>query len=221
MAWFEADILDFFAELEFNNHKEWFEANKKRYENSVKKPMEAFAAEMIGRMQVIEPEISMTPREAVFRIYRDVRFSKDKTPYKTNAGLYVSPSGRNHLGKPGIYFHVDARKMGIASGYYGPDPQQVRAFRSFICANLEEFSQLLENVEFKRLFGTIAGEKGKILPQEFKAAAEIQPLIFNKQFYYWAEFDATDVFRDDLPELILEHYLAAKPMNAFLTRALV
>ena len=220
MAWFEPDILDFFIDLEFNNNREWFELNKKRYEATVKKPMEAFAAEMIGRMQQIEPLISMTPKDAVFRIYRDIRFSKDKTPYKTNAGMYISPSGRNHFGSPGVYFHVDARTMGIASGYYAPDPAQVRAIRAHIVANLEEFAQLLAEPEFRQLFGTFAGEKSKVLPTEFRSAAEMQPLLFNKQFYYWAQFDGTEVSRDDLPDLIIQHYLTAKPMNAFLAAGL-
>lgn len=217
MAWFEPEILDFFADLEFNNNREWFELNKKRYEATVKKPMEAFAAEMIGRMQQIEPQISMTPKDAVFRIYRDIRFSKDKTPYKTNAGMYISPSGKNHFGTPGVYFHIDARSMGIASGYYAPDPAQVRAIRAHIVANLDEFSSLLADAEFSKLFGTFAGEKSKVIPSEFRPAAETQPLLLNKQFYYWAPFDGNDVVRDDLADLIIRHYLAARPMNACLT----
>jgi uncharacterized protein (TIGR02453 family) len=217
MAWFELEMLDFFADLEFNNNREWFEQNKKRYEAKVKKPMEAFAAEMIGRMQQIEPQVSMAPKDAIFRIYRDIRFSKDKTPYNTNAGLYISPSGKNHHGSPGVYFHVDARSMGIASGYYTPEPAQVRAIRTHIAANLDEFAELLAEPEFHSLFGTFAGEQNKVLPAEFRSVAEIQPLIFKKQFYYWAQFDATEVARDDLADLIIRHYLAAKPMNAFLT----
>ncbi len=91
MAWFKAEVRDFFLELELNNNREWFEKNKKRFETKVRAPMEAFAAEMIGRMQQIDPQISVTPKDAIFRIYRDIRFSKDKSPYKTNLGL--PPSG--------------------------------------------------------------------------------------------------------------------------------
>ena len=220
MAWFELEILDFFADLEFNNNREWFELNKKRYESVVKKPMEAFAAEMIGRMQQIDPRISMAPKDAMFRIYRDIRFSKDKTPYKTNAGMYISASGKNHHGIPGVYFHIDAHSMGIASGFYAPEPAQVRAMRTHIAANPDELNALLEEPAFKALFGTFAGEKNKVLPVEFRAAAEIQPLLYHKQFYYWAPFEATEVVREDLADLIIRHYEAARPMNAFLTEAL-
>lgn len=229
MAWFDRDILDFFAELEANNEREWFERNKKQYERSVKEPMTLFAAEMIGRLQKIDPSISMMPKDAVFRIYRDIRFSKDKTPYKTNAGMYISPSGpdhtgrvhsgRVHTGRPGMYFHVDARRMGIASGYYTPTPEQVHAIRTHISANPEDFERCLADSEFVTAFGTIAGEKNKVLPQEFRAAAQAQPLLFLKQFYYWAEHPATDALREDLPEVIVRHFKAAQPMNAFLTGA--
>jgi len=221
MAWFSPDILDFFAELELNNDRSWFEANKKRYESSVKRPMENFAGGVIERMQAIDPAINMTPKDAVFRIYRDVRFSKDKSPYKTNAGLYVSSSGRDHHGRPGIYFHVDARQMGIASGFYQPQPAHVKAIRLLIASQPDEFNRLVTDSLFQSRFGTIAGEKGKILPAELKAAAEAQPLIFNKQFYYWAEFDGMEVQRDDLLDLIIDHYHAAMPMNNFLLQAQV
>jgi len=91
--------------------------------------------------------------------------------------------GKSHTGRPGVYFHVDARSMGIASGYYNPEPAQVRSIRTHICTHLDEFANLLEDPEFKELFGTIAGEKGKVLQAEFREAAASQSILFNKQFY--------------------------------------
>jgi len=220
MPWFQPDILDFFAELEFNNNREWFQQNKKRYEKSVKVPMEAFAEEMIERMRQLDPEIVMTPKDAVFRIYRDTRFSKDKTPYKTNAGISISPGGKTQFNRPGVYFHVDAHNMGVASGYYRPGPVQINAIRAYIASHLEEFAVLLEEPNFKTYFGAVAGEKNKILPQELKAPAAIQPILYNKQFYYWSEHEPTEVLRDDLPDFIIALYQAATPMNAFLAAAL-
>jgi len=221
MAWFTKDALDFFAELEQNNDRPWFEKNKKRYEDSVKKPMEAFAAEMIGRMQKLDPEISMLPKDAVFRIYRDIRFSKDKTPYKTNAGMSISCRGKTDFARPGMYFHMDARSMGVASGFYMPEPPQIHAIRAHIAANLGEFERLLEDAKFKKTFGTIAGERNKVLPAELRDAAAKQPVIFNKQFYYWGEHDGEEVLRDDLPDFLMKHVEAAQPMNRFLAAALV
>jgi len=220
MAWFTQDALDFFAELEMNNERPWFEKNKKRYETSVKQPMEAFAAEMIARMQAIDPSITMLPKEAVFRIYRDTRFSKDKTPYKTNAGLAISSGGKGDHSKSGVYFHLDARSMGVASGCYRPEPTEIPAIRTHIASHLAEFAKLLDDPRFKSTYGTVAGEKNKLLPAEFREAAVKQPLLFNKQFYFWAEHDGTEALREDIPDFVMEHVSAAEPMNAFLARAL-
>ena len=218
MAWFEQDAIEFFRELELNNHKEWFEKNKKRYEASVKRPMEAFADHMIGRMREILPNIDTTGKKAVFRIYKDVRFSKDKTPYKTNAGMHINGGGKGDLGSPGLYFHIDPRVMGIASGRYMLEPGPLKALRTHIAANLDEFASLLADKEFQKHFGGITGEKNKILPPEFRDAAAKQPLLFNKQFYYWKEHEAEEALRDDLDEHIMAHMRACRKMNEFLTR---
>ncbi len=220
MAWFTQDAIDFFSELEQNNERPWFEKNKKRFERSVKHPMEAFAAEMIGRMQQIDSQISMLPKDSVFRIYRDTRFSKDKTPYKTNAGLVVTRGGRGDHSSLGLYFHMDAKSMGVASGCYMPDTAQIHLIRSHIASHLDEFAKLLDDPKFKAMFGTLAGDKNKVIPSEFRDAAAKQPLIFNKQFYYWGEHAATEVLREDLPDFVMRHVDAAQPMNRFLERAL-
>jgi uncharacterized protein (TIGR02453 family) len=218
MAWFTADAVEFLSELEQNNDREWFDKNRKRYEASVKKPMVAFAAEMIGRMQVLDPQITTLPNKAVFRIHRDTRFSKDKTPYKTNAGMVISRGEKGDHMTPGLYFHFDARSVGVASGVYMLEPAQVQSMRSHLAANAAEFAKLLDDPEFKKHFGTIVGEKNKVIAPEFREAAVAQPLLYNKQFYYWAELGSDALFRDDLPEVVMAHVKAAQPMNAFLSK---
>lgn len=215
----QPDTLDFVRELELNNNRDWFAANKKRYEESVRKPLESLAEAVIGRMKEIDPGLTMTPKDAVFRIYRDVRFSKDKSPYKTHLAVSVSKAGREQHDSPGMYWHLAARSMGIASGYYRPEPDRVKAIRAHIAANLPEFQKQLDAKPFKSLFETVRGEKNKILPPELKELAAQQPILFNKQFYYWAEYEAEEALRDDLPDLIMEHVRAAKPMNDFFARA--
>src|SRR5207253_2054053 len=101
---------------------------------SVKNPMEALAAELIERMKALDPTIDMLPKDAVFRIYRDTRFSKDKTPYKTNAGLAVSSGGKHSHGHSGVYVHLDPRSFAVASGHYFLEPQQLTAMRRHIIA---------------------------------------------------------------------------------------
>ncbi|MBS1723640.1 MAG: DUF2461 domain-containing protein [Armatimonadetes bacterium] len=220
MPWLTRDASDFFAELELNNDRDWFNANKKRYEKVVKEPLLALAEEMIPRMRKLDPEITMQPKDAVFRIYRDTRFSKDKRPYKTNAGMSISSGGKTGNGRPGLYMHVDASSFGIASGHYFLEPAQILAMRRHLVANEAEFERQLKDKDFVKVFGTVRGEQNKILPPEFRDAAARQPLLFNKQFFYWAEYDVDEATRDDLPDFLMMHATVAAPMNAFLTRGL-
>lgn len=175
---------------------------------------------MIERMREIDPEITMLPKNAVFRIHRDTRFSKDKSPYKTNAGLVVTRGEKHNPGVPGLYFHFDSGQMAIASGLYFVEPAQLRLIREHIAANLGEFEALLSDKAWKEHFGEMAGEKNKKLPPELQAAAELQPLLFNKQFFYWAQHATSEITREDLPDFVMKHIRAAQPMNEFLTRPL-
>lgn len=220
MAWFTPDAIAFFSELELNNDKAWFDQNRKRYETNVKEPLLGFAAEMIERMREIDPEITMLPRNAVFRIHRDTRFSKDKAPYKTNAGLVVTRGAKHNPGVPGLYFHFDSGRMAVASGLYFVEPAQLKVLREFLAANLVGFAHRLADAEWTRHFGEMAGEKNKILPPELRPAAIEQPLLYNKEFFYWAEHPALEITREDLPEFVMSHIKAAQPMNEFLTRPL-
>jgi len=219
MPFFTQDAIDFFRELELNNNKPWFEANKKRYEASVKKPMEAFVTRLLERMQKLDPEIQMTAKEAIFRIYKDVRFSKDKTPYKTNAGAHISRGGRKGFSTPGIYFHFDPRVIGVASGYYAPDPAGIAAIRRLIVSDPEGYRKAVASKDFAAKFGEIRGEKNKILPPESKEAAKDLPILYSKQFYYWAEQPVENLLKDDLDEWLVGHYKAAVPVNEYLNRA--
>lgn len=221
MPWFTEDAIAFFAELEQHNEKAWFETNRKRYETAVKRPMLEFAGVMIERMRALDPEITMSPRSAVFRLHRDTRFSKDKSPYKTNAGMVITRGEKHTPGVPGLYFHFDSGRMAVASGLYFVEPAQLKVLRTHIAANLEEFESRLADPRWKRSFGEMAGEKNKVLPPELKDAAFRQPLLYNKQFFYWAEHPALEITREDLPDFVLDHIEAAQPMNRFLTQPLL
>ena len=214
MAHVDDKFLDFLRELELNNDREWFAANKKRFERDVKTPFEALVQEVIDLIGV-----DIAPKDAVFRIHRDTRFSKDKTPYKTHVGAIVGPQGRKGMDSIGVYFEVSGRRLGIASGLYMPDKERLLAVRRLIMARGAELEMILKAAKFKKMFGEIEGEKNKVLPPEFKEAAQSQPLLFNKQFYVWAEFDAEEAKRKDLAKFVFEHYKAALPLNEFLAEA--
>ena len=219
MSHIDERFLDFLRELELNNDRDWFKANKKRFENEVKRPFEALVQEVIDVVAKVDGAIDIEPKDAVFRIYRDTRFSKDKTPYKTHMGAVVGPGGRRALDSIGVYFEVSGHRLGIASGLYMPDKDRLLAVRRLIMSRGAELEKVLKGAKFKRLFGEIQGEKNKVLPKEFKEVAKSRPLLFNKQFYCWAEYDPEEAKRDDLPKFVLDHYKAALPLNEFLAQA--
>jgi uncharacterized protein (TIGR02453 family) len=220
MAWFTPDFNKFFIELAPNNNKEWFDANRKRYELSVKEPFEGFVAEVIKQVTKVDPKVTITPREAIFRINRDVRFSKDKAPYKSRMSAVVAAGGRKDHSSGGIYFEIGPENVAFYGGQYMPDKDQLQRIREHIAANLAQFKKLRTAKAFVEHFGEIQGEKNKIVPKEFKQALAKEPLISNKQFYFMAELPPKQVTSPKLIELLMEHYKAMKPMNDFLAAAL-
>lgn len=220
MAWFSAEAHEFLGELALNNDRDWFHANKKRYEKVLKEPLANFAAEMISRMQAIDPSITSTPKEAVFRIHRDTRFSKNRAPYKENAAMVVAPGGRHEPGAVGLYLTFDANHLMIASGCYFLDPPQLEKIRRHLAAHPGELQRLSDNPEFRRYFGEIQGMKNKKLPPEFSEAAGQEPLLYNKQFFYFAQHPVTEIERDDLPDFVMAHMQACQELNRFLTQPL-
>ena len=219
MAHFTQDFLDFFNELAENNNKEWFDQNKKRYEKSVKNPFKNFVQLMIDRLNEFEP-ISITTSEAIFRINRDIRFSNDKTPYKTQVSAIISAGGKKDKTTPGIYFELSPRDVRVYSGAHMLDKDQLSNVRNYIAEHLDEFEKLINEKEFVSKFGGILGEKNKRIPKELEAAAEKQPLIFNKSFYYFAKFEPTDVLDENLANKLIEYYKITFGLKDFFTRAL-
>ena len=220
MSYFTKDFLKFFQELSKNNQREWFHANKKSYETHVKNPFKSFVQIIIDKVQAIDPTVVIAPKDAIFRINRDIRFSKDKTPYKTNVSAAISAGGRKDHSRPGIYFEMGAENFGIYIGVYMPDKTQLQNIRESIVTNPKEFEKILKDKKFKKYWGEIHGEKNKRVPKEFKEDIITQPLIANKQFYVMTKFDADKILDPKLDKIIIDHYLAAKPMGDFFYEAI-
>lgn len=221
MSYFSQDFVDFFATLSRRNKREWFHANKKRYQQAVKEPFAEFVGEIIHRVASLDPVIAIEPKEAIFRIARDTRFTKDKTPYKTFAAAVISPGGRRDLQYPGLYFQFGATGVLIAGGLYQLERDRVLAVRRAIACDGARLDRALRGRRFRKYFGELQGERLKRLPKEFVPAAEQFPYIANKQFYYYAEYDdPTLVLRKDLATFVMGHYGAGGEVNAFLKRAL-
>lgn len=220
MAWFTPDFNAFFKELAKNNNKEWFDANRKRYEGSVKRPFEAFVADAIARIARHDKAVRIAPKEAIFRINKDIRFSKDKTPYKLEASAIISPAGRKDHATPGIYFAFGPEAVKFYGGAYQPEKDQLERIRTAIMRDGRGFRKVVDAKVFKQVFGGVQGEVNKVLPPAFKAAAANEPLIANKQFYVGVERPAKLVTDAKLMDAFMDHYLAMCPFNAWLANAM-
>lgn len=216
MSFFPDDYLHFFKELAPNNNKDWFDANRKRYEQSVKKPFTAFVEHLLTYFQKHDPRLKDIDAGAcIFRINRDIRFSKDKTPYKLFCSAVIAPNGKKSSSVHGIYFEFGPEALRVYGGIYEADKDEILSVREGIAAHPKEFDKAKNAAEFRHIFGEILGDKNKILPADLKAAAENEPLIFNKQWYFMAEYDADLILSPDLDQLLERCYLAGVPLEQF------
>lgn len=215
-TFFTPDFMQFYRELAANNDRDWFQSNKKRYERSVKEPFEVFVTHLIERMKQADPTLTITAKDVIFRINRDVRFSKDKTPYKLCSSAIITKGGKKDTMSPGMYIEMGPEKIAVYGGIYMPDKEQLKTVRTHIASNLSRFSALLADPEFKSTYDTLRGDQNKILPKDLQEAAKQQPLIFNKAFYFYSILPTELTLSSELPERIMACQRAGQPMAEFL-----
>ncbi len=216
--YFTKEYLSFFKALEKNNNKEWFHDNKKSYEEHVRKPMLALVGDLIVEMQKTDEAFNPDPKKCLSRINRDIRFSKDKTPYNTHLWAHIT-KGSKMDPLPGIAFRFTTEDAGVMSGFYNPPKERLLAIRNIIKNDHKTFKKLRSSKKFIDSFQTIKGEANKRIPPEFKELFETEPLIANKQFYYINLQKADFVTSKNLKKDILNLWKAAKPLNDFLSGA--
>ncbi len=220
MHYFTKEYLNFFKTLAANNHKEWFDVNRKTYETVVREPFKVFIAAVIQAVQKIDSEVAIETKDAIFRINRDVRFSKDKTPYKLFNSAIISKTGRKDKSYPGMYIELNPERLAIYGGVYMPDRKQVEKVRSYMIKNSKHLEKILNNKAFTESYGKVLGNKYKRLPKEIQEQAEVQPLLYNKQWYYELSLTPKIILQDDLLEVILKYYKIGLPLQEFLIKAL-
>ena len=221
MTYFDSNFIDFFKELAGNNHKEWFDENRRTYEESVKKPFEGFITDLITEVRPYFDELHVTAKQSIFRINRDIRFSKDKTPYKLDRTAAITPNGRKDSGIPGIYVNFGPESAKVYGGVYKLDRQQLYKLRTYIAGDLETFYEILKDKGYNDSFGeTLHGDKNKVIPKEFREAAEKQPLLYNKIFYYFHKMDPHVIETDELMNTVMTHFKNGIIMKEFLTKGL-
>ena len=221
MKHFTPDFNKFLKELAANNNRDWFNSNKKRYEESVKKPFESFVGELIKHVDKHEPIKEKDPKKSIFRIYRDVRFSKDKSPYKTQMGAIISPMGRKDMETPaGFYLEMGPQHIRVYGGVYKPSTKNLEKIRKHIAKDPKALEKLQKSAGFKKNFGEIKGEQNKRLPKPLMEKAADTPILLNKQFYYFAEIKPSQATATDLVKQVMEKYKASKPMSEYFRKAM-
>ncbi|OKL38448.1 DUF2461 domain-containing protein [Pontibacter flavimaris] len=212
----DKSTLRFLADLADNNTREWFTDNKSRYEQARQNYI-GFLNELLQEMQQFEPAArGQQGKDLVFRIYRDVRFSKDKRPYKDHFGAYVAEGGRKSI-LPGYYLHLaGGNRSFLAGGLWFPPAPELKAVRQEIDYNLEEFRALVESEEFREKFGAIEGEQLKTTPKGYD---KDNPAIHYLRFKSWnAVMPLPDeiVLGPDFLQVVLDGFQSLKPLNDFL-----
>ncbi len=214
------DILQFLQDLKLNNNREWFQMNKDRYRKA-KQGFEIFIDKLIPEIRKFDSSIDLiTASDCLFRIYRDVRFSGDKSPYKTNMGAYIARGGKNSQ-FAGYYVHVEHGGSMLAGGVYMPQPEILKRFREEIYYNITEFRQILHHKSFLKYFDKLIDE-GKLVnpPKDFPKDFSDIDLLKHKNY------TVVHVVEDDL--LVSSGFLAYAvevfsylyPLNQFLNRAI-
>lgn len=221
MRYFNQEFFEFFSTLERNNTKDWFDRNRKIYEQNVKIPFRNFVGHLLEALQDIYPEVDLSNTYSIGRINRDIRFGSDKTPYKTHMSVMIMPHGKGDRTKPGFYLEMSHKGSRIYSGAHMLEKNQLEAIRHHIMDNIEEFKNLIEAPSFQETFGEIQGDKHKRLPIEFQEAAILEPLIANKNFYWFFKLKTNELLEEGLIDNLVRKYKTALPLNQFFEEVLL
>ena len=174
--------IAFLKDLAENNNRDWFQENKEKYEEA-KQEFEQFTNLLIARISEFEPEMKdINAKKSIFRIYRDVRFSKNKSPYKTNFGTYIVLGGRKSS-LAGYYFHLEpSQKTFIGGGIHCPQPKVLKSIRDEIYADPEPLKKIIASPDFKNYFNQIEGDQLKTAPKGFPKDFEDIALLRYKSY---------------------------------------
>lgn len=214
------ETLAFIADLRLNNNREWFGENKARYE-ATRKDYIQFLDALVPAVAAFEPiAAGQQGKDLVFRIYRDVRFSLNKSPYKDHFGAYLAAGGRKSI-NPGYYLHLAPNNESfIAGGIWMPPAEPLKAIRQEIDYNLHEFESLVTAPEFEKFFGQLEGDKLKTTPKGYDATNPALPYLRHKSWNVVHKFSDKEVTSDKLFEACIKAIKLAQPLNEFFMRPL-
>ncbi|MDE6272644.1 MAG: DUF2461 domain-containing protein [Muribaculaceae bacterium] len=209
------EILEFLKELSANNNREWFNANKDRYLR-IKTKIEAFTQELITLIAEFEPHAEyLTPADCLYRIYRDTRFSTDKTPYKTHIGIYINPRGGKKSEYCGYYIHIEPGNCLVGGGAWFPEAPLLKEYRKEIYDNSDEYIEIIRNPDFEKYYRPYWQEPLKTSPKGFPKDWPHIDLLKPRSFVYAAPISDKQFAAPGLKKRLRELFLILKPYNDF------
>ncbi len=210
-------LINFLNDLGENNHKDWFDANRSRYE-ALRKDWIGFLSLLLVDLQKIDSGlIGLEAKSCIFRINKDVRFSKDKSPYKTNFGALMNRGGKKSS-YAGYYLHIDPNEIFIAGGSYQPSPELLASIRQEIDYNLEEWDGIVRHKAVIKHFGGLSGDSLVRPPKGYELDNPALTYLKRKNFVYMQQFKLAELTNEKFRSSILDAYAAMKPMNDFINR---
>jgi uncharacterized protein (TIGR02453 family) len=219
-AGFQREGIQFLRSLARNNRREWFQARKELYESRVRQPMLALVGEINHALAAFAPEYVTEPEKAVYRIYRDTRFSSDKTPYKRHVAAVFNRRGLAKNCGAGFYFSVSPTEIEIAGGVYMPGPEELFAIRSHITENYNEFRKRVTHIRLRRAMEDLKGESLSRSPKGFDPLHPAAAYVRMKQWLFWTTLDPGLACTGRLyPEIVTRFRLMA-PVIDFLNMPL-
>src|SRR5712691_3964634 len=224
---FRPEAIQFLVDLAANNNRAWFQPRKADYERLLKEPLEALCVALDGEFRSRELPLRADPSRSPFRIYRDTRFSKDKSPYKTHVAASFGwagdddAAGRSHIENvhaSGGYFHLQPGEIFVGGGIWHPDPSWLRAFRDRVVDDFDGFRDIVEAPSFRDTFGPVSddGESLKRVPPGYPPDHPAADLLRKKNVTFGRRLSDADALSPDLPSVIADSFAAGTPLLRYL-----
>jgi len=215
---FSPDAISFLRALKRNNRRDWFQPRKEKYEALIKAPMLELVESLNQQFMNFAPNYITPPEKAVYRIYRDTRFSPDKTPYKTHiSAIFPRHTAVKREGAV-FYFHFTEKEVLVFGGVYSPDRDELLAYRTLLQEHHEEFNAILGNRQLRKLAGGLEGEQLSRMPKGFPVDHPAEALLRKKQWYLESTLDNRVLTSPRLVSELARRFEVMAPMVEFLNR---
>jgi uncharacterized protein (TIGR02453 family) len=217
---FPKEGIAFLKRLKRNNNRDWFGKHKNEFEEFVREPMLSLIASLRPRFQQFAPEFDLTPKRSIFRVYRDTRFSADKTPYKTHVAAHFVVRGREKgfLGS-GYYLHIEPGELYVGAGIYMPSAEQLKKIRAAIAARGNEFLSIINDRAFVRRFGVFTGNSLQRMPRGFAENHPMAQWLKLKQYFSGRSMPESRIYRAAVQDEIADVCEDLTPLVRFLNEA--